>query len=84
MIEGYIDNLADLRQFLKAAREVAGYSVNQVCTKTGIDYHLLRRVEDNPDYTVNMKYIFILLEFYGLQLHIEPKVAPDPATGDAE
>ena len=73
MIEAYIDNLADLRLFLRTARELTGKSVNQVCTETGIDYHLLRRVEDNPDYKVNLKYVFVLLNHYGLQLHIEPK-----------
>lgn len=73
MIEGYIEDVNELRRFLRTARELSGLTVSDVTRLTGIDYHTLRRIEENENYSINVEKLLMLLNGYGLALHIEPK-----------
>lgn len=73
MIEAYIDNLEDLKDFLRAAREAEGLTIMQAAAESGLNNQTIRNYENIPKRDVYMAQLLQLLRTYGYTLHIEPK-----------
>ena len=53
---------------LRELRKAAGYSVPEVCVKTGLSFSVIQRIESTEDPNCKLHTIKALLDMYGMKL----------------